>query len=72
MVGPITVKKPKPLSRDFEEFIRDSEGYGFIVVSFGSYVESVLNKEKLDMLATVIGKLKQRVLWRLKGREICF
>lgn len=72
MVGPITVKKPKPLSRDFEEFIRDSEGYGFIVVSFGSYVESVLNKEKLDMLATVFGKLKQRVLWRLKGREMCF
>ncbi|KAM7432866.1 UDP-glucuronosyltransferase 1-1 [Porites harrisoni] len=66
MVGPITVKKPKPLPPDFEEFIRDSGGHGFIVVSFGSYVESVLNKEKLNMLATVFGKLKQRVLWRLK------
>ena len=41
MVGPITVKKPKPLPPDFEEFIRDSGGHGFIVVSFGSYVESV-------------------------------
>ena len=70
MVGPITVKKPKPLPPDFEEFIRDSGGHGFIVVSFGSYVESVLNKEKLNMLATVFGKLKQRVLWRLKGRKL--
>ena len=72
MVGPITVKKPKPLPPDFEEFIRDSGEHGFIVVSFGSYVESVLNKEKLDMLATVFGKLKQRVFWRLKGRKIVF
>ena len=70
MVGPLTVKKPKPLPPDFEEFISDSGRHGFIVVSFGSYVELVLNKEKLDMLATAFGKLKQRVLWRLKGRKI--
>ena len=68
MVGPITVKKPRPLDVDLEEFLRDSGGEnGFVMVSFGSYVESVLQKDKLNMLATSFGKLKQKVLWRLKG-----
>ena len=28
MVGPITVKKPRPLDADLEEFLRDSGGGG--------------------------------------------
>ena len=67
MVGPITVEKPRQLPPDLEKFVNDSGGYGFIMASFGSYVESVLHKDKLDMLATAFGKLKQKVLWRLKG-----
>lgn len=67
MVGPITVKQPTPLSPDFKEFLRDSGKHGFIIVSFRSYVESVLHKDKLNMLATAMGKLKQKVLWKVKG-----
>lgn len=67
MVGPITVKTPRLLAPDFEEFIRDSGVHGFIIVSFGSYVESVIHKDKLNMLATAFGRLKQKVMWRLKG-----
>ena len=67
MVGPITAKKAGLLPPDFEEFVRDSGGNGFIMVSFGSYVESVLHKDKLNLLATAFGTLKQKVLWRLKG-----
>ena len=67
MVGPITVQKPGKLPPDFEEFVSNSGGHGFIMVSFGSYVESVLDKDKLNMLATAFGKLRQKVLWRLKG-----
>jgi len=50
---------------DFESFINDSGGSGFVLVSFGSYVRAVLGKEKIAMVATALGKLKQRVLWKL-------
>ena len=33
-------------------------------------MESVIPKEKINMLATAFGKLKQNVLWRLKGDQV--
>ena len=72
MVGPLSVKGAKPLPPDLEEFVGNSGGHGFIIVSFGSNVASLLPREVVDMLATAFGKLKQRVLWRLKGNsELC-
>ena len=70
MVGPISVRKPELLPPDFEQFVSDSGGHGFVMVSFGSYVESVIHKDKLEMLARAFGKLKQKVLWRLKAGEL--
>ena len=68
MIGPLNVKNTvKPLPRDLEDFICTSKGHGFIVVSFGSNVASILPREIVDMLATAFGKLKQLVVWRLKG-----
>ena len=70
MVSPNAVQKSgkfRPPPPDFQEFVSNSGGEGFIMASFGSYVESILHKDKINMLATVFGKLKQRVLWRLKG-----
>ena len=68
MIGPLNVKDAvKPLPRDLEEFVSNSKGHGFIIVSFGSSVASILPKEIVDMLATAFGKLKQLVVWRLKG-----
>ena len=67
MVGPIAVQKSGKFPPDFQEFVSNSGGEGFIMASFGSYVESILHKDKINMLATVFGKLKQKVLWRLKG-----
>ena len=68
MVGPLTVKDTvKPLPRDLGEFLSTSGGHGFIIVSFGSQVASLLPRETVDMLATAFGKLKQLVVWRLKG-----
>ena len=66
-MGPLNVKDSKPLPLDLEEFVSNSGGHGFIIVSFGSNVASLLPREVVDMLATAFGKLKQRVLWRLKG-----
>ena len=67
MVGPPNAKEPKPLPPDLEEFVSNSGGHGFIIVSFGSNVAENLPKPVVDMLATSFGKLKQRVVWRLKG-----
>jgi len=67
MVGPLSVGDARPLSRGLDEFVSNSGGHGFIIVSFGSNVASLLPREVVDMLATAFGKLKQRVVWRLQG-----
>ena len=67
MVGPLNVRDAKPLPPDLKEFVSNSGGYGFIIVSFGSNVASILPRTAVDMLATAFGKLKQRVVWRLAG-----
>ena len=67
MVGPLNVKDTQPLPPDLEEFVSNPGGHGFIIVSFGSMVASILPREKVDMLADAFGKLKQKVVWRLKG-----
>jgi len=69
MVGPLNVRDARPLPPDLEEFVTNSGGHGFIIVSFGSNVASVLPRTVVDMLATAFGKLKQRVVWRLKGNS---
>ena len=72
MVGPVSVREGKPLPPELEEFVSNSGGHGFIIVSFGSYVASILPRSVIDTLATAFGKLKQRVVWRLKGiSSIC-
>ena len=67
MVGPLNVKDTQSLPPDLEEFVNNSGGHGFIIVTFGSMVASILPREKVDMLAYAFGKLKQKVVWRLKG-----
>ena len=68
MVGPLNVKGDvKPLPPDLEDFVSNSGGHGFIIVSFGSNLASILSKQVVDMFAAAFGKLKQRVVWRLKG-----
>ena len=57
---------------DLEEFVSNSGGHGFIIISFGTNVASILTQAEVDMLATAFGKLKQRVVWRLKGNCMIF
>ena len=68
MVGPISVRKPELLPPDFEEFVSDSGGHGFVMVSFGSYLESVLHKDKLEMLARAFGKVEAKSPMEAKSR----
>lgn len=67
MIGPLNVKDPKPLPADLEAFVLESGPHGFVIVSFGSNVASILPREVVDVLATAFGELKQRVIWRLQG-----
>lgn len=68
MVGQLNCKDAIPLSPEFEEFV-NSSAHGFVIVAFGSSFVP-LTKEKVDMLALAFGKLKQKVVWRLKGKEM--
>ena len=67
MVGPLNAKDSQPLPHELEAFVNNSD-HGFIIVSFGSNV-GFLAKEKVDMMAVAFGKLKQKVVWRLKGKH---
>ena len=70
MVGPITVQpKPSLLPPDLVDLINSAGGNGFIIASFGSYVQTVISKAKIDILASAFGKLKQKVIWKLKGNS---
>ncbi|XP_078343767.1 UDP-glucuronosyltransferase 1A1-like [Oculina patagonica] len=69
MVGAITVKaEASPLPPDLVDFINSAGGNGFVIASLGSYVQTVIPKEMIDVLATAFGKLKQKVIWKLKGK----
>ena len=70
MVGALNVKTAKPLPPELEKFVSASGEHGFIIVSFGTNVAS-LPKAEVDMLAEAFGKLKQRVVWRVKGNMDC-
>ena len=68
MVGPITAQaEPNPLSPDLVDFINSAGGNGFIIASFGSYVQTIISKAKINVLAMAFGKLKQNVIWKLEG-----
>ena len=68
MVGALNVKTAKPLPPELEKFVSNSGEHGFIIVSFGTNVAS-LPKAEVDMLAEAFGKLKQRVVWKVKGNH---
>lgn len=56
LVGPLNVRDTiEPLPPDLDEFVSNSRGHGFIIVSFGSQVASLPSREKVDMLATAFG-----------------
>ena len=67
LVGALNAKDAKPLTPDLERVVSGSGEHGFIIVSFGSNVASILPRAEVDVLARAFGNLKQRVLWRLKG-----
>jgi len=70
MVGPMNIQPVKPLPPDLQQLIDSSGEDGVIIVSFGTNVASVLDKEKVDIMAKAFGRLKQTVIWRLQGKYL--
>ncbi|XP_041472028.1 UDP-glucuronosyltransferase 2C1-like isoform X2 [Lytechinus variegatus] len=66
-IGGITVKSPKALPKEMNDFVEGSGDHGIIVFTLGSVVASLMNDELNEKLAKVFSELPQRVLWRLKG-----
>ena len=67
VTGPILPKPAKPLPIDLEKFMASAGDDGVIIVSFGSMMSS-LPIPTIKMLAKVLGEMKQKVLWKLKGK----
>ena len=66
VTGPILPQPAKALPHDLESFLTSSGDDGVIVVAFGSMVSS-LPPDTLKVLAKVLGRMKQKVLWKIKG-----
>ncbi|XP_072166549.1 UDP-glucuronosyltransferase 1A1-like [Diadema setosum] len=62
-----TIKDPKPLPKDLEEFVEGSKEHGFIVFTLGSMTVSLGNQLMTDTISKVLGELPQRIIWRHIG-----
>ncbi|XP_062398809.1 UDP-glucuronosyltransferase 2A1-like [Sardina pilchardus] len=67
-VGGIHCKPAKPLPKDMEEFVQSSGGNGIVVFTLGSMIAN-LTKEKSNIIASALGQIPQKVLWRYKGEK---
>ncbi|EDO37438.1 predicted protein, partial [Nematostella vectensis] len=66
LIGPVNIQPPRPLSSEFQQIVKKSDGV--IIVSFGSNVAAIANKE-VDVLTEAFGRLKETVFWRQKGKR---
>lgn len=64
LVGPLLSSPAKPLSEEFEQFVRGSGDEGVILVSFGSILGDI-SDQTVSVMADVFSTLPQRVIWKL-------
>lgn len=65
-VGGILTKPPNPLPQEFNDWLKDTDQHGFVVVSFGAGVK-YLSEEIAHKLAGALARLPQKVIWRFSG-----
>lgn len=66
-VGGLQCKPASRLPKDMEAFVQSSGDAGVVVVSFGSMVTN-LTTEHADVIATALGQIPQKVIWRFRGQ----
>ncbi|EDO39233.1 predicted protein, partial [Nematostella vectensis] len=66
LIGPVNIQPRHlvSLSPEFQQLVDNSEGV--IIVSFGSNVAAIANKE-VDVMVEAFGRLKETVFWRQRG-----
>ncbi|XP_071495673.1 UDP-glucuronosyltransferase 2C1-like [Diadema antillarum] len=62
-----TIKDPKPLPKDLDEFVEGSKEHGFILFTLGSMTVSLNNQPLTDAISKVLSELPQRIIWRYIG-----
>ncbi|KAK2816176.1 hypothetical protein Q7C36_022447 [Tachysurus vachellii] len=67
-VGGLHCKPAKPLPKDMEDFVQSSGDDGIVVFSLGSMIKN-LTKERANTIATALGQIPQKVLWRYIGEK---
>ncbi|KAL0963215.1 hypothetical protein UPYG_G00351220 [Umbra pygmaea] len=67
-VGGLHCKPAKPLPEDMEEFVQSSGDDGIVVFSLGFLVKN-LTTERANTIATALGQIPQKVLWRYSGEK---
>ncbi|XP_035639302.1 UDP-glucuronosyltransferase 2A1-like [Oncorhynchus keta] len=67
-VGGLHCKPAKPLSKAMEDFVQSSGDDGIVVFSLGSMIKNLTN-ERGNTIATALGQIPQKVLWRYDGEK---
>ncbi|XP_076867456.1 UDP-glucuronosyltransferase 2A2-like isoform X3 [Brachyhypopomus gauderio] len=67
-VGGLHCKPAKPLPKEMEEFVQSSGDDGIVVFSLGSMMNN-LTKERANTIASALGQIPQKVLWRYPGEK---
>ncbi|XP_026874625.2 UDP-glucuronosyltransferase 2C1-like [Electrophorus electricus] len=67
-VGGLHCKPAKPLPKELEEFVQSSGDDGIVVFSLGSILKN-LTKERANTIASALGQIPQKVLWRYSGEK---
>uniref|UniRef100_A0A3B1IJF2 UDP-glucuronosyltransferase n=1 Tax=Astyanax mexicanus TaxID=7994 RepID=A0A3B1IJF2_ASTMX len=67
-VGGLHCKPAKPLPKEMEEFVQSSGDDGIVVFSLGSMINN-LTKERANAIASGLGQIPQKVLWRYSGQK---
>ena len=68
VVGPFLASPAKPLPNELEQFMREADDKGVILVSFGSVLGHVVgfNESLLQIMADAFSKLPQKIIWKVK------
>ncbi|XP_072014709.1 UDP-glucuronosyltransferase 2A1-like isoform X1 [Amphiura filiformis] len=67
MVGGLTSKPPKPLSKDWEDFLQSAGDDGVVLFSMGSYATGI-DEDIAALFAGAFAQLPQKVIWKLNGK----
>ncbi|XP_065769988.1 UDP-glucuronosyltransferase 2B17-like isoform X3 [Muntiacus reevesi] len=67
-VGGLHCKPAKPLPKEMEEFVQSSGENGIVVFTLGSLISNI-TEEKVNVIASTLAQIPQKILWRYDGKK---